>query len=436
MSEDRVLVPIEQAMEVLNRVAGSFNVVTISRINGPLSEAILRQALDLAQHRHPRLNSRIVGSLDNLRFEKGMQKIPLRVVDKFDNDQWQDVVLEELNQKIDSSQGLVRTVLVRNKNENGSNYLLTTLHHAITDGLSSIRLHQDILTYCQRIASGDTITEVPSLAVLPSVEALLPKSMQGFKGQLNSLLFLLKLKFKQRWYRPQMLNFEKYVPTELRRCGMVYRKLDNELTQQLATISRNEKTTVQGALCAAMLLTAVSKIRTENKTEVRVSCRSYIDLRRRIKPSVSEENMGILASSLTSFHTVQTNTSFWELARDVRRKIEIGLERDDCFSPVPMFRKIVESLLARPHEAPVTAAITNVGQVNIPSVYSPFTLEEISFIPAQAAFGGILAAAVTTFEGKMLLNFMFSEPSISQDTMENLASTVVQYLVDACQRKN
>ena len=433
MADDRELIPLEQAMEVLNRVAGSYNVVTISRINGVLCQSLVRQALDLIQHRHPRLNSRIVGSLDSLRFEtQGTQKIPLRLVDMVHDEHWQDVVLEELNEKIESSNGLVRTVLVLNRSETSVSYLLTTLHHAIADGLSSIRLHQDILTYCHKIASGEQITQVPRLMALPSVEQLLPASMQGFRGKVNSMLFLLRLKFKQLWHRPETLSFEKYVPTELRRCGMVHKKLDEELTQQLVSRCRKEKTTVQGALCAAMLLTVARRIRDENETEVRVSCRSYIDLRRRIKPSISNENLGILASSLTSFHTLQTNTSLWELARDVRQQIEAGLEGGDIFSPVPLSRKIIESLLARSHEAPVTTSVTNVGRANIPSVYGSFTLEEISFIAAQAAFGGIVSAAVTNFQGKMLLNFMFSEPSISRDTADNLANSMVNCMAEAC----
>ena len=52
-------------------------------------------------------------------------------------------------------------------------------------------------------------------------------------------------------------------------------------------------------------------------------------------------------------------------------------------------------------------------------------LEEISFVPALAAFGGVFAAAVSTFQGKMLLNFMFSEPSISQETIEELANNAI-----------
>lgn len=436
MIDNRELAPIEQAMEILNRRAGSYNVVTISRIEGFLNEEILRQALDLIQCRHPRLNSRIVGDLDNLRFEtEGTQKIPLRVENKLHNEEWQEVVLEEMNEKIDSSKVLLRSVLVRIESESSKNYLLTTIHHAITDGLSGIQLHSEILTYCQKIASGDRMTEVATLSALPLPDKLLPESMQGFRGKIKSVLFLLRLKFQMLWNKAETLGFEKVVPTELRRCGMVHRQLDEEFTQQLVNTCRQEKTTVQGALCAAMMFAAARKIADLQKRDVRLSCRSYVDLRRRLKPVISEENISILASSLTSFHILHPNTLLWELARNVTQQLEAGLKRDDIFSVVLMSKKIIESLLSRPNEVPVTVALTNVGRINIPRVYGPFELEEISYIAAQAAFGGVFGAAVTTFAGKMILNFMFSEPSLGRDTMESLVNNAILCLVEACNNK-
>ena len=430
---NRALSPFEQNLEILNR-HGSSHVVTISRITGPLSEEIVRQALDLVQHRHPHLNSHIVGSLNKLYFEnKQTQKIPLRVVNKFHNEHWQEVVREEINEKIDSSKLLLRSVLVHVENENSTSYLLTAVHHAVTDGLSGIRLHSEILTYCKSLASGKQITQIPILPALPPVEALLPKSMKGFRGSINSMLCLLRLTLQQRWIQPATLGFEKHVPIELRSSGIVHRRLDEKLTQKLVNFCRNEKTTVQGALCAAMLLAAARRIKSLKRTDVRLSCQSYIDLRKRLKPVISDENMCVLSSAITSFHTVKANTSFWELARDVTQQLKAGLEGNDIFSFVLMSRKMINSALAQSHEVPLTVGLSNVGRVNIPQVYGPFKLEEISYVPAQSAIGGVFTAAVATFEEKMLLNFFFSEPSISQDTMETLADSVVSYIVDACE---
>jgi len=49
----------------------------------------------------------------------------------------------------------------------------------------------------------------------------------------------------------------------------------------------------------------------------------------------------------------------------------------------------------------------------------------------NVAFGDVLAA-VSTFQGKMLLNFMFPEPTFKPETMEILANNVVSCIVDAC----
>jgi len=434
MTVNRKLAPNEQSMEILNRCAGSFNIVTISRIKGGLKEEIIRQALDLIQSRHPRLNSRIVGALDSLKFDFGARKIPLRVVQKQSSEQWQEVVLEELNQPIDSDKCLGRAVLISFPDEQ-LNYLLTILHHAISDGLSTIQLHSEILTYCQKIVDSEIEENIPSLHPLPNIQELMSKSMQGKIAAIKGILFLLRFQLKLRLHRPETLRFEKCVPPNLRRCNMVQRKLNQEITAQLVEFCRKERTTVQGALCAAMMLAVAREIESENRDDLHLSCRSYVDLRKRLKKEVNRENLGILASAITSLHTLDTNTSFWDLARDVRQQLKVSLESEDIFNVVLMSKKIYESLLSRHQEAPVTVGVTNIGRIDIPNDYGLFQLEEISFVPAQAVFGGVFGAAVTTFQGTMILNFMFSEPSISKERIETLVNHAISYIVDASNKE-
>ncbi len=60
MKYNRKLNSVEQAMELLNRHQGSWNVITISHIQGNLEPDLLRQSLDLVWLRHPRLRCRII----------------------------------------------------------------------------------------------------------------------------------------------------------------------------------------------------------------------------------------------------------------------------------------------------------------------------------------------------------------------------------------
>lgn len=187
MIDNRKLCAAEQVAEILNRLTNSSNVVVIGRIFGPLSEEIVRQALDLIQDHHARLNSRIVGDLDNLRFETGAKKIPLRVLDKQYEGQWQETVLEELNTQIESSEVLLRAVLVQEQElgENSASHLIITIHHAIADALSSIQLYSELLSYCSKVASGEPLVPVSRLPALPSMDELFPPSTKGFRGKIN-----------------------------------------------------------------------------------------------------------------------------------------------------------------------------------------------------------------------------------------------------------
>lgn len=429
MIANRKLGRVEQAMEMLNRCAKTWNVVTISRIKGPVSEEIVRLALDLIQHRHPRLNSRIVGSLNNLRFQtEGTAKIALRVVN-LDNCQWQEVVHQELNEEIDSSKNLLRAVLVHTLSEDHVSYLITTVHHAVSDALSCVRLHSEILEYCQKIVSGDVMNSVASLDALPPIEELLPTWTKGFTGRISGVVLFLRLGFEKIWNRSQTLGFEKYAPIAKRTCGMIHRQLDPELTQQLLNRCRHENTTVQSALCAALLFTVARKIAKGKRKDVRLSCLSYFDLRKRLEPAITDEHMGVLASSILGFHTIHTNTSFWELARDVKQHLEAVTKHSDIFKMILMSKDFIKFFLAVPNEVSATVSVSNIGKVNIPKVYGPFELEEISYAGSNSLYAGLFATNASTFQGKMLLNFVFSQPSISQDTMEALVNNVISCII-------
>ncbi|YAF96084.1 MAG: condensation domain-containing protein [Nodularia sp. CChRGM 3473] len=436
MINNRNLGCIEQVMENLNSRAKTWNIVTISRIKGPLSAEILRPALDMIQRRHPRLNSRIVRSRNSLCFQtEGTTKIALRVVKKSNDEQWQEVVSEEMNQEIDSSKCLLRAVLVHIQSNSRINYLIITGHHAVGDGLSSIQLHSEILTYCQQIVSDGMINPVGSLFPLPPVEELLPPWTQGLKGKIVSTLFFLQVALQKLWHRPQTLGFEKYAPIAQRRCDIIHRTLDQELTQQFIHRCRQEHTTVNSALCAAMMFTVASKFNQDSSKNFRVNCLSYIDLRRHLEPIISNEHMAVLGSSIMSFYTIQTNKSFWGLAREVKQNLETSIKRGDIFKMILVARHFINFCLAYPQQVAATVSVSNAGRVNIPSVYGEFELEEISFVGSHALYAGMFITHVSTFQGKMLLNFVFSEPSISRYTMETLVNQVMQYIFYVCNLK-
>jgi hypothetical protein len=159
-----------------------------------------------------------------------------------------------------------------------------------------------------------------------------------------------------------------------------------------------------------------------------------VDLRRRLEPPIKPKNMGFLASYLTSLHQIKPQMSFWDLSRNITNNIELGLKRKDFFKPLMMFRKIVEYYIHNPDES-ATISVTNIGRVNISEVYGDLEIEEISFVLSNAILGKMFAVATATFKEKMLLNFIASKPSLSQETIEMLATGVINCLIEVCQEK-
>lgn len=431
MPDKRELSSLEATMEILNSRAKTWNLVTISRINGNLQKAVIRQALDIIQYRHPSLNSRIIHSQNRFYFQPiGTEKIPLQTVINLDEEQWQEVVNQEMNQVIDSSKCLMRVVIVTIKDEPKINYLISTLHHAISDGLSSIQLHSEIFTYYQRLTSGDTIKQVTTLEQLPPIEKLLPKYTQGWRGNTSRFLLLLKIGWQKFWKQPKTLEVENYVPIYQRKCEIIHKQILADATEKFIAQCQLENTTVNSALCALLMLTVARKIIKPNQKSVCMNCLSYLDLRRRLQPAIHKENLAILATSLMGFHTINQNTSVWELAREVKQNLESGIKHGDIFNMVLLAKYLTKFCFLFPQQVAATVSVSNIGKVNIPKSYGELELEEISFAGSHSLYAGMFVIHVATFQGKMLLNFVFSQPSISHETMEDMVNQVVSYILN------
>ncbi len=434
--ENRPLAANEQMMELLNRQgSGSLNVITISQIRGLLSPNLVRQAIAHLQQQHPRLNSRIVGSLDSLSFDRCDSMLPLRVVTGAHKQQWQEVVCEEMNEPIEAQKGLLRAVLVQSAQQADSCHLITTTHHAISDGLSCIRLHSELLTYCQKAMEGKPIDPV-RLPTLPPLESFLPAWTKGRLGKLNAILFGLGLIIQRLKQRPENIPSDGYAPIVDRATGLVHRQIDQALTQQIIDQCKQRKTTVHSVLAAAMLLAAAEMITPDRTRPICVSCQSAIDLRRRLKNCPDERQLGLFVTSVTTYHTINPKTSLWNLAQQIKGRIQSNIKWKHIFRFPLTSKFFTEYYLTHPTEANSTVFLTNLGQVRVPRQYGSFELENIHFTVSNVFYTGSLAASVATFAGKISLNFMFSQPSLSRETIEQLADSTLTYLSEAHQPAN
>ncbi|MDE5110669.1 MAG: condensation domain-containing protein, partial [Trichodesmium sp. St7_bin2_1] len=420
MTNDRPLVDLEKALELLQRETNSLHVVVVGKIKGFLDPEVLRRSLLFVQLRHPLLNSHIVGPLDHLMFKtEGTEKIPLEVILNSEPEYWQTIFVNELNTKLENQKVLLRATLIKPTEKSTTNYLITRIHHGVIDGISAVHLYSEILSFCQKIVSENQIPEFEKLGPPPCLEKIIAD--YTVENNTESLISELELPI-------DTLPFEKYVPFKQRTCGLIQKQLNASLTQQLIQRCKSEKVTVQGAICSAMMLALAKYLEPEDK-EFYFSCYDAVDMRRRLNYPIGNEQMTFLVSSLVCFHTVNQKMSFWDLAKQATEEIQAKLKTPEIYHRILAFGEGVNIILENPEKTISSVFVSNIGKVKISSNYGQFELEEISFGASNKMFGSTFTVFVSTFQDQATFNFVYTQPLVSQTVIEKLIKDSMEYLV-------
>lgn len=440
-SLNRELSFTENMFEMFHEL-GATLVVYAARIEGEISPNIVKQALDLIQQRHPMLQVHIVRSGDNLYFQsQGTQAIPLRLIAKQYENQWIEIVEDELHEKFPPGQNpLCQVTLLQSSKPNNISEIIIKFHHAISDGISSMHLLDDLLTYYNQLKSGECMAAIFTMQPLPPVESLLSYSFNNQEKIEKS-----PEQFSQKTQKPKLMIECEALPSACR-TRFITRNLSQEITLALKNRCKQEKTTVHGALCAAMMFASVKIFSTE--TPVYISCNSSVNLRKYCQPEVKNDYMSCLISFVENFYSLETEITFWDLARESKANISHFLDNkeflmsfkskyfhenngdDNSFS----FDKqsFINRLKQESQREYTSLFISNIGQFTFPEHYGGLKLKELYFSTGQHIFGSYLGLATVTFHEQMFFSFGYVEPLLSAKTVELFASTVTSLIYQAC----
>ena len=207
-----------------------------AHIEGQATITAWRTALDALQGRHPFFSVGIerIGGSANFRADVNA-RIPLRVVASPERVNWQTEIAKELATPFHEQQApLVRAVLSHGARQS---VFILTAHHSIADGLSIAYAIRDVL----RALSGKTLEPLPPT---------LPEEL---------LVGLWLQKNGEAEKRLESGPAQRGIPVAYRPLygalpSVDALRLTPELTGRLIEVSRRERTTLHGALCAALAL--------------------------------------------------------------------------------------------------------------------------------------------------------------------------------------
>jgi len=428
---------VENLFDILHDF-GALIDVNVVRISGLLKPDILQQALELVQKHHPMLQVHIVELEDGVYFQsEGTAKIPLRVLDKQNDNQWLQIAEEELHRKFSRDlDPLCRVTVIYADESNSVSEIIATFHHAITDGISCMNFIHELLTYYQQIAESYLIEEVVTMSLLPPIENLINKKLV-VKNQVEDEQ---KRNINEKNTELSKLIIEREAPYNERRTCLLPRYLSKDNTLLLFNRCKQEATTVHGVLCAAMLF-GISKLTLQDKP-VYLSCGSNINLRKYCNPIVNDDYIGCFISLIDSSHILSVDTSLWDLARECKSylndSISNGVHLDKIDSEnlkninPQIILQMAEYKMGRSH----SASVSNRGRSKLLNQYGSLKLSELYFATGIQLVGACFWLGALTCNDQLFCSFTHVVPLLSAKTAEFLANDVIATLERACKTED
>ena len=433
---------VEMWMALGHDVGGGL-IVNVVYLEGILTPEVVQQALKLVQQRHPMLQVYIVESEDGLYFQStGITEIPVQFIYKQDENEAIKIAEKELHTKFTPGKNpLCRLTILYSHQHQNTCEMIITFHHGIVDGISCMRFIDDLLFYHQQINEGENISQVESLEFIPPIETLVNYNIPSQNPRENH-----QLANEQPTLPPQLV-IEYQAAANERFSRMLPRMLSQEKTKILIDKCKQEKTTVHGAMCAAMLFAAGKLLSID--TQVNFSYGLPVNLRKYGEPEITDQNLGCFISALGFNQLIEPNTSFWDLARECKSQIH-----DSLISGVHITRLqqgklrnldmnsmkelVIKSILSKEDTMGRNNlfSISNRGKFQFRHQADKLKVKELYFATPHHISGDCFWLGVLTLNEQLFCNFIYVQPVISDRTAQLFADDVMTVIEKVCINQN
>ncbi|MBW4631263.1 MAG: hypothetical protein KME30_04985 [Iphinoe sp. HA4291-MV1] len=398
------------------------NVTLSATINGSFTVELLTEALAWLQLRHSRLRVKIVTNNQNQpQFSlENVPPIPLRVIERQGEEHWCREMVEELRHPLNwSKEPLLRVLLLHSPDISD---LIITFHHCIGDGLSGAYLIRDILQF---LGEPDSPREL--LPDLPPVDEIIPDATKNWvEEDLDSSIESESI-LTTTYRNNQRVNTLETFPIRLFRWTLS----PGEATKLIARC-REEKTSVHGALCAAFFLAIAAEIKSHN--EIILKCLTPINIRNYLTIDVGK-NLGEYITRQVTAHRLSQKTDFWDLAREVKYKLNQLVADGKLFDDVLKARALLSSNSNKGEETldardlgGIDLVVSNLGNLNIKQQFGNLQLQELYFTATGARTLPLLMSVVT-LQDKMCFICRYQASLVPDANAYNIKNTAMEQLV-------
>lgn len=268
---------------------------------------------------------------------------PLKIIEQQQEGSWQQIAAEELGISFDLSKGpLIRvTLLKRYINLKTNNPVITselilTFHHGVADGISAVNFLRDLI-----ILLSDPQAELQLIPQSPDLVSLIPdKYKNSFSlnakvlGMKGGLWLIRNISCFQKRYPAANRLIEGFPPWQ--HFALTSRCLTISQTVRLATLCKEQRTSIHSAICVAWLR-ALLDSNPEIKNSKRIIS-NPVDLRELLD---IYNAFGMFISNAVITINCYSNKDFWELAREFKLHLNQNIMSGQVYRWLLAMNKII-----------------------------------------------------------------------------------------------
>lgn len=412
------------------------------KLLGELDEEKIKQALARVQTKHPLLRCVVEDGIDGPHFvlQERPAPIPLRIVERRGEDDWQTEVHREWVAPFDASrEPLVRLVWLRSGK---IHELILVGHHCICDGQSGIGFLRDFLSACNRPEQVLAIYDP-----LGGIEDLVPATL------LQSRRFQLLVRWKRGLFRLTLLmkqraNRKSDGPRPA--IGQMY--FHRWHVEKTAALALSERCRSEGVTVLAAVSTAFMRAFRDVRGEQALQKSYTMVSARRFMPKLREDAMFGLVPGvelpMKGLPQEISTDSFWVHARaiktDMTRRIDrLGAGLYSYLVSLEGLHDKYARLVGNTENVSAVRHVTlsNMGRVDLPLQYENFRLEAVYSPLVMVSPSPANTVVLSSFAGQMefaIISDEFSLPQAQAQAIERRAMEILHTCVavpEQCQSR-
>lgn len=412
----RALGEQERLLHYAHRLGGMITAIVL-HVQGPLDDARVRRALDLLQRRHPLLNVHI--RMKGFGFTRqlpliyrkpyfvtaGTTPIPLRVIENAPGG-WRAELQRELRRKIGSGRHpRMRVTMVRDGAD--TVHLIFSTDHVVSDAQAGFTGARDFMAF---LADPDGQPPRNDHELPPALESRFTRSSDPGHAYEPAI----------RLPTPRIFGREM---TEMTR-----RALDKDVADRLRAAVAAHRTTIHGAVSAALLQAAGKHF-----CKTRLTFLTPAELRKLCKPPLPADTYGCYIDLMRSTHDL--GQPFWRLAAEVPMKLIRTLARHEKQSSMlrlpdwPMYRHETLGMMSSNLCLDGIAVATG-GETGLAARYGDYVLDDITMAVSLYPFGISIYVLVLEWQGMIRLNFCYGRTRMRGADIEAIADMTAATLAD------